>query len=91
MFLIVKEELNNVVRHAHANKVRLRITITTMHLEVLVEDNGCGFARPPENSLSDGLRNMRQRAKELNAELNLESTPGAGTRVAVRYPLPPDN
>jgi len=91
LFLIVKEALNNVVRHAHASQVRLRIAITTMNLEVLVEDNGCGFARPPDNSLSDGLRNMRQRAKELNAALTLESTPGAGTRVAVRYPWPPDN
>jgi signal transduction histidine kinase/ligand-binding sensor domain-containing protein len=91
LFLIVKEALNNVVRHAHASEVRLRIAVTNATLEVLVADNGCGIERKPDDALADGLRNMRQRAEELNAQFQLESTPGAGTRVAVRYPWPPGN
>jgi len=88
LFLIVKEALNNVVRHAHASEVRLRIAVTAATLEVLVADNGCGIERKPDDALADGLRNMRQRAEELNAQFQLESTPGTGTRVAVRYPWP---
>ena len=91
LFLIVKEALNNVVRHAHASEVCLRITVTTANLEILVADNGCGFERKPDDALADGLRNMRQRAEELNAEFQIESPPGAGTRVAVRCPWPRGN
>jgi len=89
LFLIVKEALNNVVRHAHASEVRLRIAVTDAALNVLVADNGCGIERMPDDALADGLRNMRQRAEQLNAQFQLESTPGAGTRIAVQYPWPP--
>ncbi|MEI8043120.1 MAG: ATP-binding protein, partial [Verrucomicrobiota bacterium] len=91
LFLIVKEALNNVVRHAHASEVRLRIVVTDAALNVLVADNGRGIERMPDDALADGLRNMRQRAEQLNAQFQLDSTPGAGTRIAVQYPWPPGN
>ncbi len=57
-------------------------------LDLLIADNGCGIERQPDDTLADGLRNMRQRAEELNAEFKLESAPGAGTKISVRYPWP---
>jgi signal transduction histidine kinase/ligand-binding sensor domain-containing protein len=88
LFLIVKEALNNVVRHAQASEVRLQISITPDALELLIADNGRGIERAPDDPLADGLRNMRQRADELNAQFKIESVPGAGTKISLRYPWP---
>ena len=88
LFLIVKEALNNTVRHAHATEVRLQISITAAALDLLLADNGRGIERKPNDHGGDGLRNMRQRAEELKAEFRIESSPGAGTRISVHYPWP---
>jgi signal transduction histidine kinase/ligand-binding sensor domain-containing protein len=89
LFLIVKEALNNVVRHAQAGEVRLQISLTATALDLLIADNGRGIERKPEDILGDGLRNMRQRAEELDAQFQIESAPGAGVKISVRYPWPP--
>jgi signal transduction histidine kinase len=89
LFLIVKEALNNIVRHAQATEVRLQISITANSLDLLIADNGRGIERQPNDTLADGLRNMRQRAKELDAQFHLESAPGAGTTISVHYLWPP--
>jgi signal transduction histidine kinase/ligand-binding sensor domain-containing protein len=91
LFLIVKESLNNVVRHAQASEVRLQISITAAALDLLIADNGRGIERKPDDTLADGLRNMRQRAEELNAQFQIESAPGAGTKISVRYFWPSFN
>src|SRR5579859_949086 len=88
LFLTAKEALNNVVRHANASEVRLQITVTETCLTLVIEDNGCGFERPPESALTDGLRNMRQRAEEIGGQFKIESKLGAGTRVSVAYFFP---
>ena len=78
-------------RHAAASEVRLRITVTTSTLDLLIADNGRGIQRKPGDTLADGLRNMRQRAEELNAQFAIESAPGAGTKIFVRYFWPSYN
>jgi signal transduction histidine kinase len=55
-------------------------------LKIAIEDNGCGFANEPENSTADGLRNMRQRLKEIGGECKIESLTGAGTTVFFELP-----
>ncbi|HEY2083304.1 MAG TPA: triple tyrosine motif-containing protein, partial [Verrucomicrobiae bacterium] len=89
LFLIVKEALNNVVRHSNASEVRLRIGITPAALDLMIADNGRGMGQKSDDPAADGLRNMQQRAKELNAEFRIESGPGAGTKISLRYPWPP--
>jgi len=91
LFLIVKEALNNVVRHAHASEVRLQISISARALDLLIIDNGCGIELPTSDPQADGLHNMRARAEELAAHFHLESAPGAGTRISVRYNWPSNN
>jgi signal transduction histidine kinase/streptogramin lyase len=86
LFLVIKEALNNVVKHAHASEVWLRASATAAGLEVVVEDNGSGFDRAPDDAVSDGLRNMRQRMADIGGECLLESKPGAGTKVFVHLP-----
>jgi len=87
-FLIAKEALNNIVRHSRARNVRLKIEVTRTFLEMSIEDDGAGIEHIPHDALADGLRNMRQRAGEIDARFDLESKPGLGTRIAVSYPWP---
>jgi signal transduction histidine kinase len=88
LFLVLKETLNNIARHAQAGEVRLRVTATGARVEITVEDNGRGFDHAPDNSRSDGLRNMRQRMDEIGGQFHLESKPGQGTRVTFGYAWP---
>jgi len=89
LFMVVKEALNNVARHARASEVKLRVTTTDERIEIAIDDNGQGFAHSPDNARSDGLRNMRQRMEEIGGQLILESKPGSGTQIQFLYRWPP--
>ncbi len=89
LFLVVKEALNNIVKHARATEVWLRVSAAETGLRIAVEDNGCGFSGPPADAGADGLRNMRQRIQEIGGQCRIESQPGAGTKVLVELPWPP--
>jgi signal transduction histidine kinase len=88
LFLVVKEALNNVVRHARASEANFQLTTTDEQLHIVLEDNGCGFERPSESVSADGLRNMRQRMEEIGGNFELDSLPGKGTKVSLSYPWP---
>jgi signal transduction histidine kinase len=88
LFLVVKEALQNIVKHARATEVWLRITTSAQTLKVVVEDNGCGFDQPPENALADGLRNIRQRLDEIGGRCQIQSRPGAGTIITIELSWP---
>jgi signal transduction histidine kinase len=88
LFLVVKEAINNVVKHARATEVWLRVTAADSGLQIAIEDNGCGFDRPAETAGADGLRNMRQRVEEIGGVCRIESRADAGTRVRVELPWP---
>jgi len=88
LFLVVKEALQNIVKHAAATEVWLRITVTSQGLRVVVEDNGRGFVAPPENALADGLRNIRHRLAEIGGQCRIASRPGAGTVITIELAWP---
>ena len=91
LFLVVKEALNNIVRHADATTVALSIQATDRFIAVQIKDDGRGFEHAPQNGLADGLRNMQQRMEEINGRFEIESRPGEGTRIAVQYHWPTEN
>jgi signal transduction histidine kinase len=86
VLLAVKEALNNVVRHAQAKEVWLRVSVDDERVRVAVEDNGRGFEKEPDDALADGLRNMRQRMQEIGGEVEIKSSPGAGTAIRFIFP-----
>lgn len=88
LFLAIKEALNNIVKHAHATGVWLRVSATDDGLRIRIEDNGCGFDQPPQDAWADGLRNMRQRMAEIGGECRIESKTGAGTQISFELPWP---
>jgi signal transduction histidine kinase len=88
IFLVVKEALQNVMKHSGANEVRLHICLAPAGLEIVISDNGRGFSLAPDDALADGLRNMRQRMTDIGGRLAIDSEPGAGTSVTLNFPLP---
>ena len=84
--LIVREALNNVVKHASATQVRLSLVLSDPRsMRLTLADNGRGGA-----SLTggEGLHNMRARASTLGADIEVHSTPGAGTSLELIIPWP---
>jgi signal transduction histidine kinase len=83
LYLIYKELLTNVARHARAQRVRIRLLVRDRDVLLEVEDDGEGFdsAAPTDGS---GLASVRRRAANMKARLDLDARPGEGTRVRVR-------
>ncbi len=87
LFLAFKEALANVVKHAAATEVHLRIRADGGPLQVIVEDNGRGFDPAGVSTTSDGLFNMRQRLTRIGGEALITRPEAGGTRVEFSLPL----
>jgi signal transduction histidine kinase/ligand-binding sensor domain-containing protein len=90
LLAIVKEALHNAIRHGRPARMALALSLDGDVLGIEVRDDGLGFAADTsrlESVAGQGLRNMRQRANDLGASLEVVSRPGAGTRVSVRCRL----
>jgi signal transduction histidine kinase len=87
VFLVVKEALQNIVKHAHATEAWLRITVEEERLKISVEDNGCGFNGTPADAWADGLRNMQQRLTEVGGDCRIQSRAGTGTAIILELPF----
>jgi signal transduction histidine kinase len=87
-FRIFQEALTNVVRHADATLVTVRIAVTRGKLVLQIRDNGVGMAiRSLEGRESLGLLGMRERARSAGGELRIKSRPELGTTVSVSLPV----
>jgi signal transduction histidine kinase len=88
LYLGLKETLHNVVKHAGATEVWLRLQITGKTITLVVEDNGRGFETAPAPGIgADGLMNLRHRMEEAGGEFRQESERGKGTRITFIVPL----
>ena len=95
LYRIAQEALNNVIRHSKATRAELEVAYEENEIQVSVRDNGVGFkvpASPTDFAPSGhfGLLGMGERAELIGARLNVRSTPGAGTRLSVRFAIPPE-
>jgi signal transduction histidine kinase len=83
LYLIYKELLTNVSRHAGAREVGIRLVAQGREVLLEVEDDGRGFdpAAPTDGS---GLGSVRRRAEQMKARLELDARPGDGVRARVR-------
>jgi signal transduction histidine kinase len=89
-FLIMKEALNNIIRHASAKHVTLRAWISNSSCYISLQDDGKGFAASdsiPAGPHGNGLINMRRRAAESGIELDVQSSAGSGTRVEISFKI----
>lgn len=86
LFRIGQEAVNNVVKHAQATLVQVSLEIEGETLKLTVADNGKGL---PENKRAEGygLKNMQQRAKELNGQWTVKSNEPKGMILQVIVPI----
>jgi two-component system NarL family sensor kinase len=87
LYRIIQEALTNVMRHAQAREVRLRLVITPASVRATISDDGVGFdpAQVPEGRF--GLVGLNERAKLLGGTLYIASSPAKGTRLVVKIPV----
>lgn len=83
---IVQEVLTNVLKHAQAHTVRIATRCDGENVQVLIEDDGCGFD-PALANHGRGLRHLVQRAARLGGRLTIDSAPGRGTHTRLDLPL----
>jgi len=90
LFLVVKEALNNVVKHSAATEVWVRAKTENRDLTFEIEDNGKGFdvnsMRSIENNQGLGLRNMMNRMSLINGSIKIDSKPNEGTNAVIELP-----
>jgi signal transduction histidine kinase len=86
LFLVTKETLNNIVKHAQASEARVQISIHDDRLEIAIADNGRGFDQN-QKSNRNGLTNLRERVASCRGELVIASTTGSGTTIRIHVPL----
>lgn len=91
VYRVVQEALTNVARHADAEAVRLEVHATDEGWLVRVLDDGVGPGSDPlDDAGGHGLVGMRERARLLGGDLDLEERPGGGTEVALSLPFAPE-
>jgi len=88
LYRMSQEVLNNMVKHSGAKQIDISL-ITKDNLFILAfKDNGTGFnVEEKMNASGAGLRNLKNRALLINAKINIQSSPGAGSQVTIELPL----
>lgn len=89
IFLVVKEALNNALKHSQATSLSVQGTLVGGRFQIEIKDDGRGFdlARNAGHSLGNGLDNMRRRIEESGGSFDLKSAPGQGTRITLSVPV----
>jgi len=90
LFLVVKEALHNIVRHAHATEVEFHLDVTATGIQITICDHGCGFDTAAKSS-GHGLKNFSIRMARLGGACAVSSQTGGGTTVKIKLPLPAAN
>ncbi len=95
VFRICQQALNNVVKHAEAQSIRVQLQTTPNELNLYVIDDGHGFSLPASwTELTRkghfGVAGMVERAETVGGSLHIHSQPGRGTSIIVRVPLRED-
>ena len=93
VFLAFEESLSNVLKHACATRVEVEIRVENDLLQILIGDNGIGFASPLNGNGAgngrSGLTNMRQHLVEVGGFCGIQSQPGRGSNVELKVSLNP--
>ena len=90
LFRILQEILNNVIKHARATCIGVKLAYCEGKLQLQIIDNGVGFdaGNLPAGNAGMGLHNIQKRAAIVGGEISIDSKPGVGTRIALVVPYP---
>jgi PAS domain S-box-containing protein len=96
LYRLVQEGLNNVRKHAEARRVIIKLVGAYPDIILRIEDNGKGFdIEAREHALNSerrmGLRSMKERVKLLLGQMSVQSYPGKGTKIRIKFPYRENN
>jgi signal transduction histidine kinase/ligand-binding sensor domain-containing protein len=87
VFLAAKEAVNNVVKHAHASSVWVRLHLDATQFVLEIQDDGHGLPDAGRSSTRNGLKNMRKRLEDAGGRFEITHAPERGTIVRLTVPL----
>ncbi|MCI0752104.1 MAG: sensor histidine kinase [Flammeovirgaceae bacterium] len=89
LYRVVLELINNIVKHAHANQVTVQLIKHAQYINVMVEDDGCGFNYKEiiSQNRGIGLSNIISRLEFLKGKMDVDSTEGLGTTIVIDIPI----
>ena len=88
LILMLKGIMSNVLQHAAATQFHLDLALTETELALTASDNGRGFDPTQISEASFGLQSLRERVEGRRGRLRIDATPGKGTRIEIKLPLP---
>lgn len=94
LFAMIAEGISNVIRHAEARRLTVRLGLNRARIVAVIEDDGRGFqprAVVGAESVGLGLEGLRRQASWLGGRVEIRSRPGAGTRVRISIPMPAEH
>lgn len=86
LYRIAQEALTNILKHARARRVDVRMTCNSDQVTLEVSDDGVGFASEDAFPGHLGLRSMRERAGNVGGSVDVDSAPLQGTRIRIHVP-----
>jgi signal transduction histidine kinase len=89
LYLLYKEIVNNILKHARATQVMIKITIDQHQLVLHIEDDGKGFEGFETGKESDrhGLKGVKERVKKWRGKIEIESAANEGVSIQIRLPV----
>jgi PAS domain S-box-containing protein len=87
LYFITQEALNNIIKHAQAKSVHVKLTQRKQSLHLSIVDDGCGFDPGKSGQAGMGLKNMHTRADQIGAILKITSASGKGTKIYLTLPI----
>ncbi|HEX7847550.1 MAG TPA: ATP-binding protein, partial [Chitinophagaceae bacterium] len=86
IYLLYKEVVNNIAKHAAASEVNIRIAIEHSQLLLHIKDNGKGFDTTKETD-RHGLKGMKERVQKWKGKMIIETAPLKGTSIQIWMPV----
>ena len=87
IFLVLKETLNNCVKHSNAKSITARLRVKVNHFDLTIKDDGKGFDMSDKSLLGNGLNNLDYRIRQLNGNFIVSSSPQNGCEISVSAEL----
>jgi signal transduction histidine kinase len=86
-FLVVKETLNNIVKHADCTYVRIKLHLFENNLQLIIKDNGKGFNAQKIRGFANGLKIMKVRMEQIGGYVDISSIENKGTSTIITIPF----
>lgn len=87
LLLIAKEAINNILKHANANRINIFLKEQDNLVLLEIQDNGIGMQDPEKTFSGNGLLNMKYRAEKIQGKFNIQSEVGVGTTISCLVPF----